>query len=383
MQSGVNKKQQEQAQNGAGPSHLTETMKEIQDIVQIAEQHDKAEARDVAFQRLSALLFSGGEPLTPKEQALIDSMLLDVVEFVELSIRAKLAEQLARAKNVPRGILTYLANDDVNVAHPLLRNSSDLLDEDLVGIVERRSKEHRLCIASRKSVSSHVNDALIDKGEPDVVLKVLDNPGAELSRKAADSLVRLSEKAEALRKPLLRRPEVDASHAQIMFWWVSASLRSDILKRYKVDEAILDDALRAATQSATEEVRDTASIRSALRMVAGRATASINDFLSMLKGDNQLDLIPSFSKLVSISQATAQKIIEDKGGEPLAVACKAMQLDRQQFTRLFLLLDAKRSGGPRPTGQLASISEAFDKISDTEALNALRYWECQELLKAA
>ena len=383
MQSGADKKPQGHAQQAAGASHLTETMKEIQDIVRIAEQHDKAEARDVAFERLSALLFSGGEPLSPKEQALIDSMLLDVVEFVELSIRAKLAEQLAKSNNVPRGILTYLANDDVNVAHPLLRNSSDLLDEDLVGVVERRSKEHRLCIAARKTISTHVSDALIEKGEPEVVLKVLDNPGAELSRKAANTLVRLSEKAEALRKPLLQRPEVDASHAQIMFWWVSASLRSDILKRYKIDETILDNALRTATEAATTPLLDTATIRSALRMVAGRAKTSINDFLSLLKGDNQLDLVPSFSKLVNISQETARKIIEDKGGEPLAVACKAMQLDRQQFTRLFLLLDAKRSGGPRPTGQLASISDAFDKISDEEALNALRYWECQELLKAA
>ena len=355
----------------------------IDAIERDAQAFDKDQAREFVLGRLTEMLVGPSQVLSDEDKDAVDAVLLDLVNFVDLSMRCTLSEVLADRPGMPSGIMRYLAHDEIDVAGPVLRNSPCLSEQDLMSVIDVCGREHRRSIVERPDISEAVSDAVLAKNEPDVVLAMLKNPGAHLSALATQRLVKMSERIEALRKPLLGRAELTTTMAHQMFWWVSAALRLEIMGKFKVDPEILDQLLVEATSKAVKQADEIAVVQLALQQVASGLTLSVEEFLADLKSGETADLEAAFARLAKISQPTAKRIIEDEGGQPLAVACKAMRLDRQQFTRLFLLVDNHAFGKTRPSALLATVSDVYDKIPENDALQLLRYWDAQNRLQAA
>ena len=60
---------------------------------------------------------------------------------------------MASETGSPRDLVSALANDQIEVAHPILTQSTVLQDMELVEIIEHRTFGHQLAIAMRKMVS--------------------------------------------------------------------------------------------------------------------------------------------------------------------------------------------------------------------------------------
>ena len=58
-----------------------------------------------------------------------------------------------------------LANDDIEVAYPILAFNKVLQDADLIEVIRHRTLEHQLVIAIREDVSEAVSDALVRTGK--------------------------------------------------------------------------------------------------------------------------------------------------------------------------------------------------------------------------
>ncbi len=340
-------------------------------------------ARRQLFERLSSLVLDGGGGISAYEHDLMDEILVELVDHIETDLRLRMAERLARRETVPRRLVNWLMRDDIRIARPILEQCVALSDYDLIDVIEEKSTAHRQAVARRPWIPVTVSDALVKTDEPVVLVTLLENPGANLSQQATRSLVERSREIELLRAPLLKRKEVTARHAHTMFWWVSSALRNEILKTFKIDEAVLDEVLREAVDAGVDDVLADRKLRAILGRISQRGGKALTEVITALKAVPGSRLTSAFARLMGISEATANKILGDKGGEALAVCCKAVNADREQFTRLFLLIDYKRYGQNRPIGHLSSVSAAYDAMSAQDAQMTLRLWEAQELALAA
>ena len=117
-----------------------------------------------------------------------------LADEIEASARSRLAGKLAASNNAPFDLVRRLASDySIDVAGPVLRQSSRLDVKTLVSCAQNRSQQHLLAISERKSIPEAVTDILVVRGSGEVVKSVAANNGAAFSSSGFLHLVRRSE----------------------------------------------------------------------------------------------------------------------------------------------------------------------------------------------
>lgn len=354
----------------------TDNSEQLKSLIRLA--HDKTEEnRRVLLENISHLFLSSAGRLSEREIALMSDILTKLVHDVEMSVRRELSERLAEVDAAPHDLIVMLANDDIEVASPVLMRSGVLHDRDLIEVIKHRTQEHMLVVAGRDTVSEDVSDALIDEGDENVVEMLLRNSDAALSRHAMEFIVDQSKRVDRFQQPLLRRSDLAPDLAHRMFWWVSAALRDHIMKNYTMDEAVVDDYIRDSTETVLGRMErewpgDTASQRLVQRMAeTGELTVK---FLVNAVRQGQIQVfIAGLAWLGHIDVATAQHIVLDPGGDALAVACKAVGLERADFASVFMLT-RKPGAGNQATQAINPVLALFDSVDQRNARRALGYW---------
>lgn len=338
-------------------------------------QRKTQQSRRVVFENINDLFLSAEGRLTDRERALMVDILAKLVHEMEMQVRRALAARLARMETAPRELLLLLANDAAEVARPILRESRLLSDPDLIEIVKHRSQEHLLIVALRAPLSAEVADAIVDRGDEQVIEQLLKNPDAALSRRALEYLVAESQRVDSFQEPLLGRHDLPPELAHRMFWWVSAALRKVIMTRFAVDAAMLDDCLQDSARAAIAETTR-ADETAAERLVEGLAEANVLDhrfLVQALRGGKLSAFIAGVAKLARIDSRTVRRAIFDPGGEALAVLCRAIGMERNGFGSVFLLSRQGAAPGAVPR-QLQDILKFFDAVAPEQARAAVRYW---------
>ncbi|MDH5750135.1 MAG: DUF2336 domain-containing protein, partial [Rhodospirillales bacterium] len=120
-----------------------------------------AESRSILGKTMSDLFMDTNIILTDTEREMMFDILHGIFHEIEMSIRKAFGEQLSEAEDVPNELLKLLANDDIEVAYPVLTKSRVLRDEALIEVIQQRTREHMLAIAQREHVSERVTDELV------------------------------------------------------------------------------------------------------------------------------------------------------------------------------------------------------------------------------
>ncbi len=326
-------------------------------------------ARSSLFERVSGLLFEGEGELKPEVRLLIDEILVGLIGQVEQQVRQKVARRLSELKAPPVALTKLLATAEISVARPILEHSPVLTDHDLLSIISEETADHRLAVAKREVLTASISAALAAKHEPKVIEALLANAGAIIPVDVFDDLIALSKSVDSIRKPLLTRNDLPKDLAHQMFWWVTAALRHTILERYPVDASELDKLLGSVVYEQTRRAK----------AVRGGDIASLIDKLRQgdVKGFTQ-----GLSQIAGIAIATAARIVSDPSGEAMVVLAKAIGADRSQITAIFLQLDYKRHGRPRPIAQIEAISRLYDSVTRDRATSVVSLWDAQ-ILEAA
>ena len=79
------------------------------------------------------------EDLSERERALMTDILRKLIHECEMAVRRDLSERLSGAPNPPHELIVALANDEIEVAEPILKASTVLRDAELVGVIDRKS----------------------------------------------------------------------------------------------------------------------------------------------------------------------------------------------------------------------------------------------------
>ncbi|MHA1536421.1 MAG: DUF2336 domain-containing protein [Alphaproteobacteria bacterium] len=339
---------------------------------------DRSEAGRAGMVNAVCDMFIDGEQeYSGRESELMTDILCRLIGDVEAEVRKDLAERLSGVETVPIDLIIALANDDIDVAGSVLRNSPVLHDSDLVEIVRHRAREHHLMIAAREAIGESVSEALVVTEDVGVIATLLDNRSANISLLTLEYLVEQSERIDAFHKPLLRREELTADLATKMYAWVSAALRKDIADRFEIDKDELGKAISDV---------DAGSATRRPGLPGGKASKLVdqlsrNDMLSpqsliQVLREGEIPLFEvMFARFTGLEINQIKKIIYELGGKSLAVACKASHIQKPEFASIFLLSRQARPGDKTvEPGELSRSLDYFDRIDATKAERLLQKW---------
>lgn len=302
-----------------------------------------------------------------------------LIQEVSRDIRRKLALKLAEAPGTPRELAVLLANDDIDVASPILLQCKALQDVDLVEIIRHRSIQHMLAISMRRDLSTTVADALVENGSNDVILSLLENPDAQIGRATMAYLVEQSKAVDEFQEPLARRQDLPRDLAVRMCFWVAAAIRRYILEKFTISADEIDDALEPlatdlAASLAAEKQQQSAADDLARQLGEQRKLTPRLLIQTLRRGE-----IPLFEAMMGemcdLRVNLVRRICYEPGAEGLAVAARAIGLSREEFATIFLLT-RKAKHGPAATdpGDLGRALVFFDRVSHSNAEAVLNRW---------
>lgn len=341
-------------------------------------------ARAALVKRLCEIVSWPETRMPSQERQLAADILVSLLRTASSDLRRRCALGLVRVQDAPKGLLRYLARDEYQVAEPLLENGIGFDDSDLIATVRAGVGAHWLAIARRRGVNEAVTDALVQAGDIGVIEALLRNTSARFSAQGIDMIVARSRSAVELAPLLVGRPEVRASQALVMFWWVGFELRVQIVRRFAVDRATLIGdlgdvfALAAAEGWADEDTRKALQVverRQRNRAAAQRSPhGSLEGAIAAAEKGMDRALMQEIGHLAGIRPTTAAQIFSDPGGEAIGVLCKAVGLKRPMLLALWRALR-------RPTGDVASTDNPlgravyiYDTLATAKAQTVLRYW---------
>jgi uncharacterized protein (DUF2336 family) len=330
------------------------------------------------------LFHAKNEILNAQERALMLDILEKLLAEVAREVRHRLALKLAGASGVPRELAVLLANDEIDIATPILMRSSALEDIDLIEVVRNRSRQHILAVAMRRDLSTQVSDALVETGDKDVIRTLLENQDAEISRATLAYLVEQSKAVDEFQEPLVRRADLPADLAKRMIYWVGAAIRQALVERFEIDIETLDDRLEPLIREEAGNAADLATEEDAadvLSRALGAARQLTPRLLLQTLRRGEIPLFEAmFAEMSGLRLRLVARIAYEPGGQGLAVAARGIGLNREEFATIFLLTRRARAaqatnGGPSfAPAELGRALEFFDRLSHAAAETVLNRW---------
>jgi uncharacterized protein (DUF2336 family) len=368
--------------SGTGPVIATDVSK----LIDLA-RNRTPEGRSALVSAIGDLIDETERQFSAQELALMNDILKKLVVDVALPIRKALADKLAHTRSAPTEVIELLANDEIDVAAAILQHSELLGDHALIDIIRKRTRSHRLAIAMRRHVSTGVSEALVEPQEPDVIKRLLENHGAEISQATLAYLVDQSATVDEFQEPLLRRLDLNPELAKRMYVHVSSGLRDFILAHYDVDRAELDAALARVTTEALEKATAENHVDAAQTLADKLAQRQelTHDLVVQTLRRGEVPLFEAMmSQLTTLPQDLACRLMYEEEADGFVIAARVSGFDRSTFTTLFLLLQRIHPRGVADDPQqLRRGLELFDRLRPETARKVVaRYLVNPEFLRA-
>jgi uncharacterized protein (DUF2336 family) len=342
-------------------------------------------ARVALFKRLADVVCLPESRVNAFERSMTADLLVDLLREAPLEDRIRTSRRLCSVGEIPANLARLLLRDHIDVAGPLLEESTTLSDLDLVDCARMGTPEHRRLIAARRGLSEVVSEAVVEPMDPAAVEVLLRNEQARFSNSTIEIIVAASRATPRFVPLVLRRAELRPHHAYIMFWWADADARRQILQRFAVSREVLQEAAADAFALAVEEDWSDPITRKAIEFIGPRQRNRV--FLPQSRFDSLeqaihtaregmvRELLDEISYLAGLKGMTGVRILTDPGGEPLAILCKAVGLPKSAVRALWRAMrrpDIDASGGP--SAALERVLITYDSVATDRARTVLRYW---------
>lgn len=354
---------------------MSQTQRSLVDLLDLARE-SSSENRRQLLREVTDLFLETPEEHSEAETEHFGQIMGRIAKDVERQLRQDLAVKLAAVPSAPHSLILQLASDEIDVARPVLTESTVLKEQDLIGLARSKGDGHLEALAERKAVSEAVTEALVTRGSDRVIERIVANKGASFSRSTMEKVVVRAETNARLHKPVLERHDLPPDLMHEMFFMVSAQLKKFILQRTAdIPPAELDKALAAAEKRTASRLTSTAVQDNADRFIADKeARRELNEALliALLRAQKVPEFVAGFARLTGIDKKTARHLMNDPGCEGLAIAARAARFDRSTFASIVFLADQKAQRSP---GEVQKITEIYDKVTVETAQRVIRFWK--------
>lgn len=342
---------------------------ELQDARSSGSAHRRAEV----LWKITDMFVENELRYSDEQIRLFDKVLSELANEIERFARAELSNRLCTAATPLPTLLRQLAFDEaIEVAAPLLMSSDHLDDALLVECAHTQSQGHLLAISQRRGVSEAVTDALVIRGEAQVLQAVVDNPSSRFSNKCYATLVRRAAGSDTLTVGIGSRVDLPRHH---------------FLRLLAAASTVVREKLEAASPQNAADIRSVVS--QVTKSIAARTANHLKDYGAALEKVRILDAAGELTELQIL------RFIADRKCE-LAVAAvavlakidvseieQAMMLERAETLLIVIksiglgwptakaLLQLRAGNNAMPRKELEQALSNFERINRETAQQAL------------
>lgn len=350
----------------------------IERLIALAKDKRPAARRALSL-GIVELCHGAGLDLDPRDKEIAGQIVIRLISEFEADLRSQIASRLAASSQPPKALILALAEDEIIVANAVIMQSPLLDDDDLITIINTRSREHRLLIAARPHISAEVGDALLKPGEPEVLAALINNQTAAISQAAMEYAVEESRSRFNLQGPLISRADLPPRLAIQMAAFVSAELKRKLAEKFPNEQEIISQVVEeigantAATPAGPEQGLG-AKAAALIERLRANGELNITRVISFLR-EKRLPLF--FAGMAALAKLNVQSLVHfafEGESQGLAIICRAVGADRSQFVAVVLLLALARNGRATSPKKLQELCHLFDSISEKRALEVVEDW---------
>lgn len=281
------------------------------------------------------------------ENELIADILIALTRQAEMDLRQAISERIAVMENVPLRLILQLANDEIEIAAPVLRSSPVLGDLDLVYIIKSKGPKYWQEIAGRRTLSPYMVNMLAETRDLGTALSLTGNAEITLTSSALSILTELAESSAELADPLLHRKEMTAALASRLFHFVGEELKTFIRSHYKVAPSevmkAVDEVVAEFTEAPQKSWLPGEPMLEAARQYKAKGLLNVEQMISSLRRGQVPNFVALFTVYTGLPLKTVETLLTQNRGQGLAVACRAFGIPKPDFISIFLLTNPLRS----------------------------------------
>jgi uncharacterized protein (DUF2336 family) len=348
---------------------------ELEDAI----QGNVAEKRTVLLRRVADLFVRGADAFAEEHVALFDDVLVRLAEGIETRARAELSDRLAPLAKAPIRLVEALSkDDDIAVAGPVLAQSERLADANLVEIINTRSQGHLLAISKRQQLDSVVADALVERGDGEVVRAVAKNPGAKFSDAGFGMLVGRSRSDELLAEVVGMRRDLSPQRFEKLMAAASAAVRSRLANANPHLAGAIKDILARISEEAlevAEQPRDytaAANVVKSLFSAKGLGESEVAAFAQQGKFE---ETVVAIAAICDVPIDAVERAFLNKGSEPVLILAKAAGFS---WDTAKLVLRLWSDGIPMAAADRDSARAHFNRLQVGTAQRVLRFYKVRK-----
>ncbi|MEM6781644.1 MAG: DUF2336 domain-containing protein [Pseudomonadota bacterium] len=315
--------------------------------------------------------------LSEREKELLADVVIRLMRQAEADLRQALAQRLAAMDNVPLRMILMLANDEIQIAEPILRNSPILDDMDLVYLIKSKGEEHWQAIAKRKNLNPLVMNELADTRDLSTAINLAANDSVILTDKAISIFVEMSKESDELARPLLMRDEIPGIIGQVLYEFVGYEMKALIQDRFPIGADIaanqIDDLVEEFSSNMDDQLSPSHSAQIAVQNMALRDEVRLSDVMESLKRGQLGTFTALLAQYSHLPITTVQEILVQDTGFGLAVIAKAMSISKSDFMAMFLMTQRLRNANEKIVGHkdISKAGRCFDKMTHSKAQKIL------------
>lgn len=346
--------------------------------LQTALSHGTVAHRVETLRRVTDLFVGNASDYSDDHVRVFDDVFQCLIEQIETSAKALLADRLAPIAAAPPKIIRTLALDEViEVSGPVLSKSERLDEEILIEIARTRGQAHLKAISLRRVLSEALTDVLVTRGDEDVVQSTVSNPGAQLSEGSLADLVTRAERDDDLASCIGLRPDLPRHH------YLKLVAKASLAVRRKLEAAHPEfaDDVSSVVQQAAQRIRAASMTRQTERARAlvkslhedGRLTElQVATFAEQGKFD---ETNAGLAALAGVAVETAETMMIESRIEGVMILAKVAAM-QWSSVRAIIALREKLLGGSQT--DMLTLRDAYEALRSSTAQQVLRFHRMQQ-----
>lgn len=352
-------------------------------LTELAKEKSSERRREL-LREVTDLFFDAPQAAATAAQGQFDEVLQTLASEAAQDARAELSERFADTPFAPKGLISQLARDAIEVAGPILSRSKVLTEDELITIVHETGQAHIQAIARRDTVPERVSHAIVEKGDDHAVATLVQNDGAQIARATFEEVTRRAETSEVLQAPLVGRADTPNDLLNDLMMVVNRTLRDKITERFdKLEPGVLEAALAASQQRLEKRLAEDKEVAEARRFIASKQVRRELDgalLVSLLREKKRVHCAVGFAELTGVDYTTAKRALEHESPDGLAMICKAAGIEKALFVTLAVL---RASAAENAFQDAREIGQIYEGLDPDAAERALRFWKMRKQAAAA
>jgi uncharacterized protein (DUF2336 family) len=331
-------------------------------------------------------LFINGAPHFSENQiGVFDDVMARLMVKIEAKARARLAQRLAPIANAPSNVIQLLAaDDDIEVARPVLTRSERLSEHTLVATANSKSQQHLYAITQRDALSEAVTDILVARGDRDVVHAVVKNRGARFSDAGFRALVSRSHGDDALASEVGSRGDIPRPHFLMLLEKASSAVRARLAAENPQASTTIDGVMAEVVGGMRDEIRNSSPAFAAADAAVARQNRirriGESEIYQYARDRKFEETAIALSLLCDTPIDVVERALLDPGAEIVLILAKVAGLS-STTTKAVLLLRAADRG--MSTEDLERALMSFNRLQPDTARRVLGFFRTRAKKPAA